>query len=159
MRQVDLATLLAEADIVTLHLPATPAPRHLIDRAALARMRPGATLINTARGDLVDQAALIEALIETVDVADERIGKWIRALRRHWLSDDELAAISVPVTILAPRPDLWHAGPTVAMAEALGGRIPAARVTILEDAGSLIALEDPARIAGLFFDAVGGRPG
>lgn len=62
LRRVELETLLAEADIVTLHLPATPATRHLIDGAALARMRPGATLINTARGDLVDEPALIEAL-------------------------------------------------------------------------------------------------
>lgn len=55
-------TLLAEADIVTLHLPATPATRHIIDAAAISRMKPEAVLVNTARGGLVDEAALIEAL-------------------------------------------------------------------------------------------------
>jgi D-3-phosphoglycerate dehydrogenase len=61
---VDLATLLAEAEIVTLHVPATPATRHMIDAAALASMRPDAVLINTARGGIVDEAALKAALAE-----------------------------------------------------------------------------------------------
>lgn len=93
-----------------------------------------------------------------VHVDIDRLGKWIRALRRHWLPEEALAAISVPVTILAPRLDPWHAGPTVAMAEALCRWMPAARLHILEDAGSLIALEDPARIAKLYFDAVDQKP-
>ena len=57
-----LDVLLAEADVVSLHLPLTPETENLIDAAALARMRPGAVLINTARGGLVDQTALTEAL-------------------------------------------------------------------------------------------------
>jgi len=57
-----LDTLLAEADIVSLHLPLTPDTEKLIDAAALTRMKPGAVLINTARGGLVDQAALTRAL-------------------------------------------------------------------------------------------------
>ncbi|MDI7274876.1 MAG: 2-hydroxyacid dehydrogenase [Anaerolineae bacterium] len=56
------AELLAEVDILSLHLPATPETRHIVDAAALARMRPGSILINTARGSLVDQAALVAAL-------------------------------------------------------------------------------------------------
>jgi D-3-phosphoglycerate dehydrogenase len=59
---VDLATLVAEAEIVTLHVPATPATRHMIGAAALSAMRPGAVLINTARGGIVDEAALFDAL-------------------------------------------------------------------------------------------------
>jgi phosphoglycerate dehydrogenase-like enzyme len=57
-----LKTLLAEVDILSLHVPLTSETRHLIDSAAIRRMRRGAVLINTARGELVDQAALTEAL-------------------------------------------------------------------------------------------------
>ncbi len=57
-----LQALLAEADIVTIHTPLTPATRGLIGPAALAAMKPGAILVNTARGPIVDQDALVEAL-------------------------------------------------------------------------------------------------
>lgn len=59
---VPLPRLLAESDVVTLHCPLTPRTRNLIDEQALARMRPGAYLINTARGPIVDEAALVDAL-------------------------------------------------------------------------------------------------
>ena len=57
-----LDALLAEADVVSLHVPLVCETERMIDAAALARMKRGAILINTARGGLVDQAALIEAL-------------------------------------------------------------------------------------------------
>jgi len=57
-----LEELLRRADIITLHTPATPQNRHLINRERLALMRPTAILINTARGTLVDEDALVEAL-------------------------------------------------------------------------------------------------
>jgi glyoxylate reductase len=59
---VPLLTLLKRADFVTLHTPLTPDTHHLIDAAAFNAMKPTAILINTARGPIVDQAALIEAL-------------------------------------------------------------------------------------------------
>lgn len=57
-----LDDLLARADVVSLHVPLVEATRHLIDAAALARMKPRAVLVNTARGGVVDEAAVAEAL-------------------------------------------------------------------------------------------------
>jgi phosphoglycerate dehydrogenase-like enzyme len=59
---VPLDDLLRRADLVTLHCPATPENRHLINRERLALMKPSAYLVNTARGTLIDEAALHEAL-------------------------------------------------------------------------------------------------
>ena len=61
-RFVTLTSLLADADIVSLHVPLTLETRGLIGAEAIAAMRPGAILINTARGELVDEAALAVAL-------------------------------------------------------------------------------------------------
>ncbi|HKO56243.1 MAG TPA: D-glycerate dehydrogenase [Thermoanaerobaculia bacterium] len=57
-----LDELLATSDVVSIHLPLSAETRHLIDAAALAKMKPGAYLINTARGPIVDEAALCDAL-------------------------------------------------------------------------------------------------
>jgi phosphoglycerate dehydrogenase-like enzyme len=57
-----LDRLLAESDFVSLHLPRTPGAAPLLDAAALARMKPTAYLVNTARGGIVDEAALADAL-------------------------------------------------------------------------------------------------
>ncbi len=59
---VSLDVLLAEAHVITLHLPATPETRDFINAQRLSDMRDGAYLVNTARGELVDEAALYEAL-------------------------------------------------------------------------------------------------
>lgn len=61
-----LEDVLPHADVVTLHCPLTPATRHLIDARALRLMRPAAVLVNTARGAVVDERALAEALREGV---------------------------------------------------------------------------------------------
>jgi phosphoglycerate dehydrogenase-like enzyme len=58
----DLDALLAEADVISLHLPQTKDTVGMIDEAAFRRMKPGAVLINTARGGLVDEAAFVAAL-------------------------------------------------------------------------------------------------
>src|SRR6185503_11894620 len=58
----DLDTLLASADYVTLHCPLSDATRNLLDASRFKKMKPGAHLINCARGELVDEAALVEAL-------------------------------------------------------------------------------------------------
>jgi D-3-phosphoglycerate dehydrogenase len=61
-RAEKLDDLYAVSDFVTLHMPATPETRGMIDAAALAKMKKGARLVNVARGDLVDEAALAEAV-------------------------------------------------------------------------------------------------
>ena len=59
---MSLDQLFATSDILSLHVPLTSDTRHLLDRAAIARLKPGAIVVNTARGELIDQAALAEAL-------------------------------------------------------------------------------------------------
>jgi (S)-sulfolactate dehydrogenase len=100
-----LHALLAAVDIVTLHVPLLPTTRHLIDAAALAAMRPGALLINAARGGVVDEAALAAAL------AAGRLGG--AALDVFEAEPPEAAALArlgtLPNLILTPH----VAGPTV----------------------------------------------
>ncbi len=60
--QVDLETLLKEADFISLHTPLTQDTHHMIDAQALSKMKPNAVLVNTARGPVVDPDALYEAL-------------------------------------------------------------------------------------------------
>ena len=62
VRYVGLHELLAQSDILTLHCPLTPENKHLINAAAIARMKTGVMLINTSRGALLDTIAVIEAL-------------------------------------------------------------------------------------------------
>jgi lactate dehydrogenase-like 2-hydroxyacid dehydrogenase len=60
--QGNLDALLAQSDVVSLHCPGGPATRHLVDAHRLALMKPGSILINTARGSVVDEVALVAAL-------------------------------------------------------------------------------------------------
>jgi len=62
VRAVDLRACLAEADMLSIHLPLTEETRGIISREALGLMKPGAVLVNTSRGPVVDEAALVEAL-------------------------------------------------------------------------------------------------
>jgi D-3-phosphoglycerate dehydrogenase len=77
VEMVDLDTLLRESDVVSLHVALTPETRHMIGAAELARMKPTAFLINTSRGDAVDEIALARAL-EAGQIAGAGIDVWSR---------------------------------------------------------------------------------
>jgi glyoxylate reductase len=62
--ELPLDRLLAEVDVVSLHVPLTPETRHLIGAPELGLMRPSAVLVNVSRGPVVDEAALVDALVE-----------------------------------------------------------------------------------------------
>jgi D-lactate dehydrogenase len=94
-----LDELLAASDIVSLHLPLTPETHHLVSAATLARMKPGAMLVNTSRGKLIDTASVIAALKTgrlgglAIDVYEEEEGVFFEDLSGQVLQDDELARL------------------------------------------------------------------
>jgi phosphoglycerate dehydrogenase-like enzyme len=95
-RRVDLPELLRESDVVTLHVPSTEETHHLVGRAALTFVKPGAVVVTCCRGPVVDEAALAEALADRrlaaagVDVFDPEPP----------LADNPLHAL--PNTVLTP---------------------------------------------------------
>ena len=96
--RVPLATLLERADVLSLHCPLTEATRSLIGRDALARMKPTALLINTARGGIIDAAALADALR-----AGTIAGAGIDVLEQEPPVDgDPLLAPDIPNLIVTP---------------------------------------------------------
>ncbi|MCF4126741.1 D-2-hydroxyacid dehydrogenase [Methylobacterium sp. SyP6R] len=95
---VDLDTIIRESDVITLHAPLTPETRNMIGRDELARMKRDAILINTARGGLVDEAALAEAL-----TAGTIGGAGFDVLTSEPPRDDNpLLALDLPNLIITP---------------------------------------------------------
>lgn len=96
---VDLIQLLGASDIVALHLPLTPETHHLIDAAAIDRMKEGAMLINTSRGALVDTRAVIDALKSGklgslgLDVYEEEADLFFEDLSGSVIQDDVFARL------------------------------------------------------------------
>jgi D-lactate dehydrogenase len=96
---VPLDDLLAESDVVSLHVPLTPDTHHLVNASTLERMKRAAILINTSRGKLVDTAALIRALKSghlggvALDVYEEEEGLFFEDLSGLVLQDDELSRL------------------------------------------------------------------
>ena len=94
---VSLVSLYERADIISLHVPLTPATHHMIDTEALTRMKPGVMLINTGRGALIDSRALIASLktghigSAGLDVYEEEEGVFFEDLSNQVLQDDVLA--------------------------------------------------------------------
>ena len=108
VESVELAEALRQADIVSLHVPLTPATRHLIDAAALAKMKPGAMIINTGRGALLDSHALLEALksghlrAAGLEVYEEEEGIFFQDLSEQVLQDDVLARLLTFPNVVMP---------------------------------------------------------
>jgi len=106
VRRVELDELLPAADVVTLHLPLAAATRGLFDAERLARMKPGALLVNVARGGIVDEAALAQALS-----VGRLGGAAIDVFEHEPVRDSPL--LSAPNTVLTP-----HLGASTAEAQA-----------------------------------------
>ena len=99
VQYVDMTHLLGASDIITLHVPLFPETHHLINQAAIDRMKDGVMLINTSRGELVDTKALIDGLksgkigYAGLDVYEEEAGVFFHNLSDQVLTDDVLARL------------------------------------------------------------------
>jgi glycerate dehydrogenase len=118
--QLSLSELLRTCDVVTLHLPLSEQTRHMIGAAELASMKPGAVLINTARGGLVDEAALAAVL------ATGAISAGFDVLSREPpLPDNPLLGLRLPNFILTPHTAWASAGAQQILADMLIDNIEA----------------------------------
>ena len=96
---VDFNEALTTADIISLHVPLTPESRHLLNKYTLPRIKKGAFIINTSRGELIETAALLEAIRQgqlggvALDVYEEEEGVFFEDLSEHGLADDDLARL------------------------------------------------------------------
>ncbi|OHV08390.1 2-hydroxyacid dehydrogenase [Kushneria phosphatilytica] len=103
---VDFDTLLARADIVSLHCPLAEATHHLINADALSRMKPGAMLVNTSRGGLIDTRAVIEALRTrqlgalAIDVYEQESELFFRDHSQEIINDDMFARLAMFPNVL-----------------------------------------------------------
>jgi len=141
-----LPDLLAQADLVTLHCPLTPATRHLIDAAAVARMKPGAILVNTGRGALVDATAVITALKSgrlgglALDVYEEEERLFFEDHSGEVLQDDVFARLlTFPNVVITGHQAFFTEEALDAIA-----RTTLANITAFERGGSIAG---PARVA------------
>ncbi|MCC5973215.1 MAG: 2-hydroxyacid dehydrogenase [Rubellimicrobium sp.] len=99
VRYVEIETLLAEADIITLQCPLTPETHHLINDASIDRMKRGVTLVNTSRGAVIDTRAVIRGLKSGrigalgLDVYEEEADLFFEDLSHHFIPDDVFARL------------------------------------------------------------------
>jgi D-lactate dehydrogenase len=99
LEYVSVEELFSRSDIITLHLPLTPDSYHMIDAAAIDKMKPGAMLVNTSRGALLDTAAVIEGLKDAkigslgLDVYEEEEELFFEDLSDRVIKDDVFARL------------------------------------------------------------------
>ena len=102
----DFHDLLEHSDVVSLHLPLTPQTHYLINEKTIGRMKPGAHLINTSRGKLIDTSSIIDALKAghlggvALDVYEEEEGIFFEDLSGLVLQDDDLSRLLVFPNVL-----------------------------------------------------------
>jgi D-lactate dehydrogenase len=104
---VEAARLLAESDVISLHVPLLPETRHFLNAATIAQLKPGAFIVNTSRGALIEAHALVEALKSghvggtALDVYEEEAGIFFHDHSGEILQDDVLARlISMPNVLI-----------------------------------------------------------
>ncbi len=141
--------LLRQADVISLHAPLTPDTRHLINREVLAGMRPGAVVINTSRGELIDEHALIDALdhgplgAAAIDVVEGETIDMREPLQHSYLRDHLGRPDLVVTPHVAGQSDeallAAGAGAITCIEQALHGDVPDNAVN---------EIRDPATIAG-----------
>ena len=107
LNYVELPELLEQSDVISLHCPLTDETRHMINAAAIGKMKPGAVLVNTSRGGLVDTEALIEGLksrkvgAACLDVYEEEGDLFYEDCSEEIVADDTLVRlISMPNVIV-----------------------------------------------------------
>ena len=137
---VPLDELLAESDIVTLHCPLTPQTRHIIDAAAIGRMKRGAMLVNTSRGGLVDTRAAIDGLKSGaighlgLDVYEEEGDLFFQDLSGQVIQDDVFARLlTFPNVLVTGHQAFFTAEALTAIAETT-----VANMTAFEETGRAV---------------------
>jgi D-lactate dehydrogenase len=121
---VELDTLLAESDVITLHCPLTPETNHLINQETLAKAKPGVMLVNTSRSALVDATAAIDALktgtlgFLGLDIYEEESDFFFRDLSDHVIQDDAFSRLlTFPNVLITGHQAFFTAEAMAAIAE------------------------------------------
>ena len=128
--------LLAAADIISLHCPLTPQTRHMVNAAAIARMKPGVMLINTSRGGIVDTRSVIAGLKSgaigrlVLDVYEEEAGLFFEDLSDQVIGDDVFARLlTFPNVLVTGHQGFFTAEAMAAIAETPMANIMAFEMT------------------------------
>ncbi|NBC10509.1 MAG: 2-hydroxyacid dehydrogenase [Planctomycetes bacterium] len=130
MRFVTIEELIATSDLISLHCPLTPQTHHLIDGQALAHMKPGAVIINTSRGGLINTADLIEALKDErvaglgIDVYEEEEHLFFEDRSGGVIRDDQFARLlTFPNVVITGHQAFFTAPALEAIAEVTLGNL------------------------------------